>query len=142
MTDGTRTHDNQNHNLGLYQLSYGHHGTALAEPSPRGGLAGLPGGNRTPDPQLRRLLLYPTELPAVSIPPELMVGVERFELPTLCSQSRCATRLRYTPRATQYTLAEATRDVVFGLFLLGLNKDFVCFTKLHKLTNVHVGREI
>ena len=26
---------------------------------------GLPGGNRTPDLQLRRLLLYPTELPAV-----------------------------------------------------------------------------
>ena len=25
---------------------------------------GLPGGNRTPDLQLRRLLLYPTELPA------------------------------------------------------------------------------
>ena len=26
-----------------------------------------------------------------------MVGAERFELPTLCSQSRCATRLRYAP---------------------------------------------
>ncbi len=26
-----------------------------------------------------------------------LVGVERFELPALCSQSRCATRLRYTP---------------------------------------------
>ena len=25
VTDGIRTHDNQNHNLGLYQLSYGHH---------------------------------------------------------------------------------------------------------------------
>ena len=25
---------------------------------------GLPGGDRTPDPQLRRLLLYPTELRA------------------------------------------------------------------------------
>ncbi len=25
VTDGTRTHDNQNHNLGLYQLSYSHH---------------------------------------------------------------------------------------------------------------------
>ncbi len=30
-----------------------------------------------------------------------LVGVERFELPTLCSQSRCATRLRYTPRSPQ-----------------------------------------
>ncbi len=27
-----------------------------------------------------------------------MVGVEKFELPTLWSQTRCATRLRYTPR--------------------------------------------
>lgn len=26
-----------------------------------------------------------------------MVGVEGFEPPTLCSQSRCATKLRYTP---------------------------------------------
>ncbi len=29
--------------------------------------------------------------------PEDLVGVERFELPTSCSQSRRATRLRYTP---------------------------------------------
>src|SRR5690606_23379236 len=27
-----------------------------------------------------------------------LVGVERFELPTSCSQSRRATRLRYTPK--------------------------------------------
>ena len=27
----------------------------------------------------------------------ILVGAERFELPTLCSQSRCATRLRYAP---------------------------------------------
>ena len=26
MDDGTRTHDDQIHNLGLYQLSYAHHG--------------------------------------------------------------------------------------------------------------------
>jgi integrase len=25
VADGTRTHDTQNHNLGLYQLSYSHH---------------------------------------------------------------------------------------------------------------------
>ena len=28
---------------------------------------------------------------------EEMVGAERFELPTLWSQTRCATRLRYAP---------------------------------------------
>jgi hypothetical protein len=27
VTDGARTHDNQNHNLGLYQLSYSHRRT-------------------------------------------------------------------------------------------------------------------
>jgi hypothetical protein len=30
VADGTRTHDNRNHNPGLYQLSYSHHGTCLA----------------------------------------------------------------------------------------------------------------
>ena len=30
VADGTRTHDNQNHNLGLYQLSYSHHLEKLA----------------------------------------------------------------------------------------------------------------
>ena len=29
MADGTRTHDNQNHNLALYQLNYGHHNKNL-----------------------------------------------------------------------------------------------------------------
>ena len=29
-----------------------------------------------------------------------MVGAEGFEPPTLCSQSRCATRLRYAPTVT------------------------------------------
>lgn len=28
VTDGARTRDNQDHNLGLYQLSYGHHRAA------------------------------------------------------------------------------------------------------------------
>jgi hypothetical protein len=33
VTDGARTHDNQNHNLGLYQLSYSHRkGMIIAEP--------------------------------------------------------------------------------------------------------------
>jgi hypothetical protein len=30
----------------------------------------------------------------------LVVGAERFELPTLWSQTRCATRLRYAPHRT------------------------------------------
>ncbi len=47
-----------------------------------------------------------------------MVGVERFELPTSCSQSRRATGLRYTPKdIEQHTL----HKVVFWLDL-----DFFC----------------
>ena len=30
VADGTRTHDNQNHNLALYQLNYGHLNNGLA----------------------------------------------------------------------------------------------------------------
>ena len=33
-----------------------------------------------------------------------VVGAERFELPTLWSQTRCATRLRYAPNKQIYTL--------------------------------------
>ena len=29
--------------------------------------------------------------------PDILVGARGFEPPTPCSQSRCATRLRYTP---------------------------------------------
>ncbi len=59
---------------------------------------GAPGRTRTCNPRLRRPMLYPVELRARGFRhgPE-MVGVERFELPTSCSQSRRATRLRYTP---------------------------------------------
>ena len=47
-------------------------------------------------------MLYPDELQALSNPwwqlalPDV-VGAEGFEPPTPCSQSRCATRLRYAP---------------------------------------------
>ena len=60
---------------------------------------GLPGGTRTHNPQLRRLVLYPVELRAARMQRDPnLVGVERFELPTSCSQSKRATRLRHTPR--------------------------------------------
>jgi hypothetical protein len=88
---------------------------------------GTPGRTRTCDPRLRRPLLYPAELRAHVWDPRPgntsavwpnsapdrnpapsgdrvrssaarpLVGVEGFEPPTPCSQSRCATRLRYTP---------------------------------------------
>src|ERR1700761_1027596 len=37
-----------------------------------------------------------------------MVGAEGFEPPTLCSQSRCATRLRYAP--TRFSLSHRLPD--------------------------------
>ena len=37
-----------------------------------------------------------------------MVGAEGFEPPTLCSQSRCATRLRYAPTVRSMELNAAT----------------------------------
>ena len=43
-------------------------------------------------------MLYPVELRALKSNQKEVVGVERFELPTSCSQSRRATRLRYTPK--------------------------------------------
>src|SRR3990172_6743253 len=72
---------------------------------------GAPGRNRTCDPQLRRLVLYPLSygrrrnarhyIPSVPCAQlSKLVGVEGFEPPTPCSQSRCATRLRYTPIGT------------------------------------------
>ena len=102
MIDGARTHDNRNHNPGLYQLSYAHHNLCIVT-------IGTPGRARTCNLRLRRLLLYPIELRAqitvaTSGRPiqtlgfkERMVGAEGFEPPTLWSQTRCATRLRYAP---------------------------------------------
>jgi hypothetical protein len=37
-----------------------------------------------------------------------MVGAEGFEPPTLCSQSRCATRLRYAPTLLVYRIEWAS----------------------------------
>ena len=53
-----------------------------------------------------------------------MVGVERFELPTSCSQSRRATGLRYTPKGKVrkeqlwfQTRDEKARSMLAALFL-------------------------
>jgi hypothetical protein len=65
--DGNRTHDRRSHNPELYQLSYVHQRKSASKltrsVSTRGRRFGAPGGTRTPDPRLRRPLLYPPELP-------------------------------------------------------------------------------
>ena len=71
-----------------------------------------------------------------------MVGVKRFELPTLCSQSRCATKLRYTPRTdvlTTYTLYYKKKFVSiifcgdFEKFLTVYASKYCFFTKAYNL---------
>ena len=62
VSDGTRTHDSQIHSLELYRLSYTHHIETVPVARRRLHPRGAPGGIRTPDPRLRRPLLYPTEL--------------------------------------------------------------------------------
>ena len=85
--DGTRTRDTRNHNPMLYQLNYIHHGFATpgvwAIRKHTSGMFpgqntdflifGTPEGTRTPDPLLRRQLLYPPELQARM---ERVMGIE------------------------------------------------------------------
>ena len=67
VADGTRTHDNRNHNPGLYQLSYSHHSCfrSTTRPFNRRTFDGAPDRIRTCDLCLRRAALYPAELRAL-----------------------------------------------------------------------------
>ena len=78
------------------QLSYVHH--RPAESASR--IPGAPGRTRTCDPRLRRPMLYPLSYGRTHSESIRLVGAEGFEPPTLCSQSRCATRLRHAPPCT------------------------------------------
>ena len=95
VNDGARTHDHRNHNPGLYQLSYAHHRYQQLYNQK---LMARPTGIEPVTPSLEGWcsirLSYGRNKRASAI---VMVGEERFELPTSCSQSRRATRLRYTP---------------------------------------------
>ena len=67
--NGARTHDTRNHNPVLCQLSYIHHMLLCLRLTK----SGTPEGTRTPDPLLRRQLLYPPELQARM---ERVMGIE------------------------------------------------------------------
>ena len=71
------------------------------ETGSRADLGSAPEGTRTPDPRLRRPLLYPPELlaPGSAALGCRSIGARGFEPPTPCTQGRCATRLRHAPRS-------------------------------------------
>ncbi len=69
--------------------------------------SGAPGRTRTCNHRLRRPVLCPVELQAHGCRMSRVVGADGFEPPTLCSQSRCATRLRYAPICTRQSIIAA-----------------------------------
>ena len=76
----------------------------------------------------------------------LLVGAVGFELTTLCSQSRCATRLRYAPKTDNipeiWKSAKTPGDVILGFLALGFDENLVCLPKFHQFTQIHKGRKV
>ncbi len=87
---------------------------------------GATGGIRTPDPRLRRPLLYPTELQTRKV-----VGATGFEPTTPWSQARCSTKLSYAP-TTQEILCHIFQTLS-SIFLLFSKSVFSSF--LHNIDN-------
>ena len=105
--DGARTHDNRNHNPGLYQLSYIHHRvlhfTTTASYYKNLG-TGAPDRNRTCNPRLRRPVLYPVELRALTYRAfSGRGGGIRTRDPLIPNQVRYQAALRPDDRDRNYT---------------------------------------
>ena len=49
-----------------------------------------------------------------------MVGAAGFELATLCSQSRCATRLRYAPKKRAFYRLNALWSIIILMIKAGM----------------------
>ena len=70
-----------------------------------------------------RALFYEQKKADSKVGLQKMVGVERFELPTSCSQSRRATRLRYTPKnVTHCRLKTTTRTCISMRNMVGVER--------------------
>lgn len=70
-----------------------------------------------------KALVWPRTGPHVTSFPLMLVGAERFELPTPCSQNRCATRLRYAPTPPP----PYRKKIPLGKFLVYENSDVLAY---------------
>ncbi len=115
VNDGARTHDNRNHNPGLYQLSYIHrHKFGSIISSSR--VARLTGfepvtirleGGCSIQLSYRRVTMILNIMRYRCL--EELVGAVGFEPTTLWSQTRCATRLRHTPIHLSFVVSHIVR---------------------------------
>ena len=71
-----------------------------------------------------------------------MVGETRFELATLCSQSRCATRLRYSPTRTALVQAGGTRQGAIAKSVRFVAHDLVFINVAAILVVLSTGRPV
>jgi hypothetical protein len=126
VADGARTHDNWNHNPGLYQLSYSHHIKI-----------GLPDRNRTCNPQFRKLVLYPVELRAANLSNKAYIGLifiyywsgwrdsnSRHPAPKAGALPGYA-----TPRTRKYSLFTHYGQLLLNIYILYLGKFINVFYK-------------
>ena len=83
VADGTRTHDNRNHNPGLYQLSYSHHRTA----EPRGHALRTASKRRR---EVKDSVAHPFASNLGRALSEMMARQEGIEPPTAGLEGRCS----------------------------------------------------
>ncbi len=99
-----------------------------SETDPRSRCHGLPGGDRTPDPQLRRLMLYPTELRAALCDSALAVLQEGVNHTRILSESIGTSDLKInlifmTKCMKLFNFVIFISYIVFNAFSKDLNHD-------------------